>query len=192
MKWLSRLKGKACGAAYWQKDEEMVDGFQHMKKFSEAARRIMDRDFVDPAAGRYSQTLFVSTTRRSSDVEACALAAALEQGWSMVSLEFGTGSKAKGPRSFSVALADGSGGAHTTHDCALATDADGRYVLVPQGAVPATFHFAIGPNRLERRHGRPANLAASAIRARRDLVVAARRTSADGAFIEVHALVAAA
>lgn len=170
----------------------MVDGFQHMKKFSEAVRLMMSEGFVDPAAGRYSQTLFVSTTERSSEVEACALAAALQQGWSMVSLEFGAGSKAKGPCSFSVALADGNGGAEMTHDCAPATDADGRFVLVPQGTVPATFHFAVGPNGLERRHGRPANLASSIIKARRSLVAAARKTSADGAFIEVHALGAVA
>lgn len=169
----------------------MVDGFEHMKKFSEAARLMMSKGFVDPAAGRYSQTLFVSTTRRGSNIEACALAAALKQGWSMISLEFGA-SKAKGPRCFSVALADRSGGADTTHDCALAVEAAGRYVLVPQGLVSATFHFAIGPNGVERRHGRPANLAASTIRARRELIAAARKASADGPFMEVHSLGAVA
>ncbi|WP_294080340.1 hypothetical protein [Sphingomonas sp.] len=40
-------------------------------------------------------------------VEACALAAALEQGWSLVSLEFGKSSKSMGPLSFSVSVADG-------------------------------------------------------------------------------------
>lgn len=152
----------------------MVNGFEHMKKFSTAARTLMEAGFVDSAAGRYSKTLFMSVTRRASEVEACALAAALQQGWSHVTLEFGKNSKAKGPRCFSVSLRDGEGGSATTHDCALATDADGRYVLVPRGSVAATFHFAIGPDGLERRHDRPADVAASSIKAMRELVAAAR------------------
>ncbi|WP_457309605.1 hypothetical protein [Sphingomonas sp. UYAg733] len=153
-----------------------------MQKFSNAARALLEKGFVDAAAGRHSRTLFISTTKRISAIGACALAAALEQGFSMVSLEFGETAKAKGPRCFSVALADGQGGADTTHDCALAIDAEGRHVLVPRGPVAATFHFAIGPNGVERRHGRPPNVAANAIKASRHLIAAARKATVAGCF----------
>ena len=151
----------------------------------------MEAGFVDSAADKFSRTLVMSVTRRASEVEACALAAALKQGWSLVSLEFGKTARSTGPRSFSVSLADGKDGAETIHDCALTTDADGRYVLVPRGPIASTFHFAIGPNGLERRHGRPADLAKNAIRASRDLVAATRSATADSC-ISVHTFDAAA
>lgn len=163
----------------------MVNGFEHMKKFSSAARTLMEAGFVDAAAGKFSKTLFMSVTRRASEVEACALASALEMGWSLVTLEFGKNSKAKGPLCFSVSRVNGADGAEITHDCALTTDVEGRYVLVPRGAIAATFHFAIGPNGLERRHGRPPNIVANSIKAMRNLAVAAREASADSC-IEVH------
>ena len=169
----------------------MVNGLEHMKKSAIAARSLMESGHVDAAAGRYSRTLSISVSRRGTPIEACALAAALKQGWSMISLEFGETAKAKRPTSFTVALGDGSGGAWTTHDCALAIHADGHHVLVPRGTTGATFHFAIGPDGLERRHGQPSNLAASTIRASRNMVAAARDATGDHC-IEVHGADAAA
>lgn len=169
----------------------MVKGDDQMMKFSNATRALLERGFVDKAAGKFSKTLFISTTKRDSMIGACALAAGLKQGFGMIALEFGKGSKAKGPSSFSVSLADGAGGADTTHDCAIAIDADGRHVLVPRESVAATFHFAVGPDGVERRHGRPPNVAAGCIKASRDLVAAARTATIDGCF-GVHAFEAAA
>lgn len=160
----------------------MVEGFEHMKRFAAAARALMEKGYVDAHAGRYSRTLFMSVSVRGSDVEAAGLAAAAEQGWNLVSLEFGKGSKAKGPRSVTVSMNRADGPADIIHDCALVRDRD-SYVIVPPAA---TFHFAIGEGGLERRHGRPANLAAMRIRAARDLIDAAKRADPKSPCLEVH------
>lgn len=159
----------------------MVKGFEQMKRFATAARKLMEGENVDPAAGRYSRTLFMSASRRDSDVEEAARIAAGEQGWSLVALQFGSGSKAKGPQGFTVSP-NGAGRDGIVRDCALAFDGE-RHVLVPPAA---TFHFAIGPDGLERRHGRPANLGAATVRATRGLVAAAKQVDRTEPVFEVH------
>lgn len=155
----------------------MVSGHEQMKRFTTAARTLLEAGFVDVEAGRYSKTLFMSATRRSSEVEAAALLAAAEQGWSMVTLEFGRTGRAKGPLGYSVSFLNEGGASDVVHDCMLVRDDDGKFVLVPPSA---TYHFAVGPNGLERRHGRPAQVAASAIRAARSLAKATSGPSPPG------------
>ena len=176
--------GKACGAAYEQKDYEVMNGLAHMKRFAVAASNLMEKGHVDTAAGRYSKTIFVSATRRGSILGECARLAAAAQGLSMVLLEFGDTGRAKGPRSYSVAMGKGGSG-EVVHDCTLTTDADGTFVLVPRSA---TYHFAVGPDGLDMRHGRPANLAVNAIRATRALAKAAKQADPNSLFLEAHCL----
>lgn len=166
----------------------MVNGFEHMKRFAVAASNLMEGDHVDPAAGRYSKTLFASVTKRDSDVAECAKLAAAAQGLSMVTLEFGRTGQAEGPNGYAVAMGKGCTG-EVVANCTLTTDDAGTFVLVPRDA---TFHFAVGADGLERRHGRPANIAANAIRAARTLAKAARHADTNSLFLEAHAFPTAA
>ncbi|MES2096770.1 MAG: hypothetical protein V4459_08405 [Pseudomonadota bacterium] len=156
----------------------MVTGHEQLQRYAQAARELMEAGFVDADAGRYSRTIFASA-RKGGDpaIVKCIFEAASMSGFCAVMLEFGRSATAKGPVCFTVSMADGDGGAQTTRDCALALDADGKYVLVPRGAVSATFHFAIGEQGLERRHGRVANLAACTVRASRDLAARSRKVA---------------
>lgn len=160
----------------------MVNGFEHMKRFAAAARGLMEKDHVNAGEGRFSRTLFMSVTQRGSSVEAAARSAAAEQCWNLVTLEFGSGSKAKGPQTITVSINAADGHAEISHGCAFVRDGD-QYVIVPPAA---TFHFAMGPHGLVRRHGRPANLAAGRIHAVRDLVAAAKRADPKSPCMEVH------
>ncbi|RYY26122.1 MAG: hypothetical protein EOP62_11630 [Sphingomonadales bacterium] len=160
----------------------MVNGFEHMKRFAAGARALMEEGHVDSAAGRYSRTLFMSVSERGSDLEAAARGAAAVQGWNLVTLEFGHSSKAKGPQAITVSMNNADGDAEIIHDCALVRDGD-RHVIVPPAA---TFHFAIGADGLERRHGRPANIAAGRIQAGRDLTAAAKRADPESPCMEAH------
>lgn len=163
----------------------MVNGHEQMKRFATAARALMEKGHVDVDASVFSKTLFMSVTRRSSDVEAAALLAAAEQGWSLITLEFGRTGRAKGPLSYTVSFLHDGGASDVVHDCTLVRDADDTFVLVPRSA---TYHFAIGPKGLERRHGRPVNVGAGAIRATRALAEAARHADRNSPFFEVHCL----
>lgn len=166
----------------------MINGFEQMKRFSVAAGNLMQAGYVDTAAGRYSRTLFVSTTERDSGIAECARLAAPAQGLSMVTLEFGRTGRAKGPTSYSVAMGKGGSG-DVVADCTLTTDDAGAFVLVPRDA---TYHFAVGADGLEVRHGRPANVAANAIRATRALAEAARAADLNCLFIEIRSFSEAA
>lgn len=163
----------------------MVNGHEQMKRFATAARALMEQGRVDADAGVFSKTLFMSATGRSSDVEAAARLSAAKQGWGMVSLEFGRTGRAKGPLSFKVSFLDDNGKSSVVRDCTLVCDADEKFVLVPRSA---TYHFAVGPNGLERRHGRPVSAGAGAIRAARALADAAKRADVNSPFLEMHYL----
>lgn len=163
----------------------MVNGHEQMKRFATAARALMEKGHVDTDAGIFSKTLFISVTRRSSDVEKAALLSAAAEGLGMVTLEFGRTGRAKGPLSYTVSFPNEGGTSDVVHECALVRDADETFVLVPRSA---TYHFAIGANGLERRHGRPSNAGAGAIRAMRALAEAAKRADRNSPFFEVHCL----
>lgn len=160
----------------------MVSGHEQMKRFTAAARNLMEEGQVDVDTGRFSKTLFISATRRNSDVETAAMLAVAEQGWSMVTLQFGPTGRAKGPQDYTVSFLGERGASEIVHECMLVRDAAGKFVLAPRSA---TYHFAVGPNGLERRHGRPANIAASAIRTKRSLAGAAKRADPNSPCVEV-------
>lgn len=158
----------------------MVTGHEQLQRYAQAARELMEAGFVDVGAGRRSKTIFASA-RQGGDpaIVKCIFEAASASGLNAVMLEFGRVGASKGPLGFIVSMRNGADGAHATHHCVLALDADGRYLLVPRGPVSATFHFAIGEQGLERRHGRPANLLACTIRAGRGLAARSRTVAMD-------------
>lgn len=163
----------------------MVNGHEQMTRFTKAARTLMERGQVDASAGRFSRTLFMGATGSDLGAEAAARQSAAAQGWSLVTLRFGRTGRAKGPLSYSVALLVEGGASQIVHDCSLVLDADGSFVLVPRSA---TYHFAVRPNGLERRHGRPADAATGAVRAARALSDAAKHADPTSMFLEVHYL----
>lgn len=163
----------------------MVSGHEQMKRFTTGARKLMEAGHVDTDAGRFSKTLFMSATKEDWDVETAARTAAAIQGWSLVTLRFGKTGRARGPLCYSVSLLREDGSSDIVHDCSLVSGSDDGFVLVPHSA---TYHFAVGPNGLERRHGRPANVGAGAIRAARALAAAAKRADPQELFLEVHCL----
>lgn len=169
----------------------MVTGHEQLQRYAQAARELMEAGFVDADAGRYSKTIFAST-RQGGDpaIVKCIFEAASLGGLNAVMLEFGRVGASKGPLSFIVSMQNGADGAYATHDCVLALDADGRYLLVPRGPVSATFHFAIGEQGLERRHGRPTNLGACTIRAGRGLTARSRTVALDSPTFNIFQAVA--
>ena len=163
----------------------MLNGHEQMKRFATAARTLMEKGYVDVDAGMFSKTLFMSVTHRDSSLEARARRAAVRQGWGMVALEFGRTGRAKGPLSYTVSFLKEGATYDVVHDCTLVRDGDDTFVLVPAAA---TFHFAIGSGGLERRHGRPSNVGAGAIRATRALIEAAKHADRNAPFLEAQCL----
>lgn len=123
-------------------------------RIATAARRLIEGDLVNAAQGRFSRTVFMTNLLGDELIERCAFQAALGNGLGAVSLRSGR-DKGATPRRANVAFAH-EGAPLEVRDCVLwAEDSKDRIVLVPWDAREER-HFAIGPNGLEQRAGRPA------------------------------------
>lgn len=157
----------------------MITFNDHLRRFANAARLLLEDDWVDADAGRFSTTVYMSVSGSDSLEERAAVAVASEQGLSLVVMQFGTGSAAKGPRCCTVVGRAADGSAVVAQDCAFFLgDNRGEFVAVTRGP-DADGHFVGVQGRLEHRPGRPASLTAGIIRAGRLLVEAARRVPTD-------------
>ncbi|HEX4694464.1 hypothetical protein [Sphingomonas sp.] len=151
----------------------------HLRQFASAARRLVQDDWVDAEAGRYSQTVYMCVKASDSLEEQAAVAVASEQGLSLLVLQFGTGSAAKGPRCCTVVGRAADGSAVVARDCALFLgDWNDPMTIVTRGP-DADGHFVSVEGQLEHRPGRAASLTGGIIRAGRLLADTARNFPAD-------------
>jgi hypothetical protein len=158
----------------------MVHGIsKDLARFATAARAMIEGDLADGAAGRSSSTLFLASDGRHPFMDEAAIRASGTAGLDIVILQFGTGSKASGPRCWTVgAVIDGV--QVVERDCALWIGAEGRALLVPRG-VDADGWLEMTDQGLVRRSGRPAaSLAAGMIRATNRLVRLSKTARTDG------------
>lgn len=65
--------------------------------FATAARTMVEGNLADGAAGRFSKTIFVASDGRHPFLDDDAIRAAGSAELAIVVLQFGTGSKARGP-----------------------------------------------------------------------------------------------
>jgi len=144
-----------------------------------AARGMVEGDMANGAVGRFSKTIFIASDGRHPFLEEAALKGAAGAELGLVILQYGTGSKAKGPRCYTVAVLD-DGVQVVEHDCALWIGDHGRAVLVPRGkGVDGWFEMTY--RGLVRRAGRPApSLAGGMIKAANRLVMLSKSCRTDG------------
>jgi hypothetical protein len=147
--------------------------------FATAAREMVEGDLAHGAAGRFSKTIFIASDGRQPFIEDAAIRAAGTAGLAIVVVQFGTGSKARGPRAYTVAgMIDGT--QVVERDCALWIGDEGRAVLVPRGK-DADGWFEMTDRGFERRPGQRAqSLAAGMIKAANSLVTLAKTSRTDG------------
>ncbi len=147
-------------------------------RIAAAARLLVEGDMVDAAAGRFSRTVFMVNRVGDPVLERCAFDAALETGIGVVALRSGRDAGST-PRRANIALVH-EGARLEVRDCVLwSGDEDGPVVLVPWDA-REDCHFAIGPDGLERRAGRPETMLGQGMsRARARLERTARKLRQD-------------
>lgn len=142
-------------------------------RFASAARSMVEGNLADEATGCFSKTVFLASDGRHPFLIDATLNAARDYDLGAVVLEFGFGSHARGPRSWTVAaMIDGE--QVIVRDCALWIGGQGKAVLIPRAA-KQTEHFVMTECGLVRCAGNPApSLAAGTIRAANRLVRLAR------------------
>lgn len=147
-----------------------------LDRFASAARAMVEGGLADAAAGRFSKTVFLASDGRHPFLVDAALNTARDDGLGAVVLEFGFGSRARGPRSCTVAaMIDGEQA--IVRDCALWIGSQGNAILIPRAAAQVEY-FAMTECGLVRRAGHPGpSLAAGTIRAANRLVRLARATA---------------
>lgn len=147
--------------------------------FATAARQMVEGDLADGAVGRFSKTIFIASDGRHSFLDDAAIRAAATAELAIVVLQFGTGSKTRGPRAYTVAVMTGDTQV-IERDCALWIGDAGRAVLVPRGRA-ADGWFEMTDRGLEHRSGqRSPSLAAGMIKAANRLVTLAKTSRTDG------------
>ena len=163
------------------------NGFEIMKRFTAAARQLMEGDIVNADEGRFSRTVFMAGGSSDADVVRLGIDAAIAQSFGLVMLEFGMSGVSNGPDRFMAAIRGEDGLPRLFRDCALVEGKADRLVLVPRDSVDGG-HLAVGDRGLEHRSGRPVSLSAGMARATRRLLAAARAVKNAGPVLEVHQL----
>lgn len=157
----------------------VYDNAKSLAGFATAAREMVEGNLANGAAGRFSKTIFVASDGRHPFLDDAAIRAAGSAELAIVVLQFGTGSKARGPRAYTAAIMI-EGTQVVERDCALWIDDAGRAVLVPRGK-SADGWFEMTDRGFERRSGQRApSLAAGMIKAANRLVTLAKTSRTDG------------
>ena len=147
--------------------------------FATAARQMVEGGLFDSATGQFSETIFMTSDGRHPFIDDAAIRAAGTAELAVVVVQFGTGSKARGPRAYTLAVMI-EGTQVVERDCALWIGDEGRAVLVPRGK-GADGWFEMTDRGFERRLGqRATSLAAGMIKAANQLVTLAKTCRTDG------------
>ncbi|MCI4654675.1 hypothetical protein [Sphingomonas aquatilis] len=123
------------------------------QRITAAARHLVEGGMADASAGRFSRTLFAAGRGSGDELERITFDAARNNGLGVVSLRLDRENGAM-PRRVNLAF-DNAGERSTVRDCVLWAEEEGPILIVPFDAREQR-HFAIGPDGLEERRGRPA------------------------------------